>query len=305
MDRLDEMAAFAAVAEARSFTQGARRLGVSSAQVSKLVARLEDRLGARLLNRTTRDVSLTDTGRAYLERARALLDDFEALEGSVRDEAGPKGLLRISAPVAFGAIQLDPALFEFAETYPDVSLEVFYADRLVNLVDEGFDVGIRIGNLADSSLIARKLAPVHMVTCASPVYLQAHGVPQTPAELADHEAIIDPNVRDPYQWNFGQNGQCMETRVHGRLRFASADACLAAAERGFGIARAPDFVAAERLRSGRLNTLLCNFEPEMVHVHAVYPHARHLAAKVRVFVDFLAKRFAGEPEWRRGWAEHV
>src|SRR5262249_9581469 len=162
--RLDEMAAFAAVADARSFTQGARRLGVSSAQISKLVARLEDRLGARLLNRTTRDVSLTDTGRAYLERARVLLEDFAALEGSVRDEAGLRVLLRISAPVAFGAKQLDPALLDFAEAYPEVSIEVSYGDRMVNLVDEGFDVGVRIGQLTDSSLIARKLAPVRMVT---------------------------------------------------------------------------------------------------------------------------------------------
>jgi DNA-binding transcriptional LysR family regulator len=301
MDRLDEMAAFAAVADARSFTQGARRLGVSSAQISKLVARLEDRLGARLLNRTTRDVSLTDTGRAYLERARVLLEDFEALEGSVRDEAGPRGLLRISAPVAFGAKQLDPALFDFAEAYPEVSIEVSYADRMVNLVDEGFDVGVRIGQLTDSSLIARKLAPVRMVTCGSPSYLQAHGTPQTPADLSAHQAIIDLNMRDPNVWNYGAEGECMETRVHGRLRFASAEACLAAAERGFGIARAPDFVAADSLKAGRLSTLLCNFESEMVHVHAVYPHARHLAAKVRVFVDFLAKRFAGEPLWRQGW----
>jgi DNA-binding transcriptional LysR family regulator len=301
MDRLDEMAAFAAVADARSFTQGARRLGVSSAQVSKLVARLEDRLGARLLNRTTRDVSLTDTGRAYLERARILLEDFEALEGSVRDETGPRGLLRVSAPVAFGAKQLDPALLDFAEAYPDVSIEVSYGDRMVNLVDEGFDVGVRIGQLSDSSLIARKLAPVRMVTCASPSYLQAHGTPQSPSDLSAHQAIIDLNMREPQVWNYGAGGECMETRVHGRLRFASPEACLAAAERGFGIARAPDFVAADSLRSGRLSTLLCNFESEMVHVHAVYPHARHLAAKVRVFVDFLAKRFAGEPEWRQGW----
>jgi DNA-binding transcriptional LysR family regulator len=301
MDRLDEMAAFAAVADARSFTQGARRLGVSSAQVSKLVARLEDRLGARLLNRTTRDVSLTDTGRAYLERARILLEDFAALEGSVRDEAGPRGLLRVSAPVAFGAKQLDPALFDFAEAYPEVSIEVSYGDRMVNLVDEGFDVGVRIGQLSDSSLIARKLAPVRMVTCASPSYLQARGTPQTPADLSAHQAIIDLNMRDPNVWNYGAEGECMETRVHGRLRFASPEACLAAAERGFGIARAPDFVAADSLKAGRLSTLLCNFESEMVHVHAVYPHARHLAAKVRVFVDFLAKRFAGEPLWRQGW----
>jgi DNA-binding transcriptional LysR family regulator len=306
MDRLDEIAAFAAVADARSFTQGAKRLGVSGAQVSKLIARLEDRLGARLLNRTTRDVSLTDTGRAYLDRARALLEDFEALEGSVRDEDGPRGTLRISAPVAFGSAQLDPAMLDFAEAYPEVALEVFYADRVVNLVDEGFDVAVRIGHLADSSLIARKLAPVRMVTCASPDYLQAHGTPQTPADLSRHEAILDLNTRDPFIWNFGMAGECVETRVHGRLRFASAEACLEAAERGFGVARAPAFVAVEPLRRGALTPLLCNFEPETVHVHAVYPHARHLAAKVRAFVDFLAKRFAGEPEWHQGWlpADH-
>ncbi|THD78810.1 MAG: LysR family transcriptional regulator [Phenylobacterium sp.] len=304
MDRLDEIAAFAAVADARSFTQGAKRLGVSGAQVSKLVARLEDRLGARLLNRTTRDVSLTDTGRAYLDRARALLDDFEALEGSVRDEDGPRGLLRISAPVAFGAKQLDPALLDFAQAYPEVALEVFYADRMVNLVDEGFDVGVRIGRLADSTLIARRLAPVRMVTCASPAYLQAHGVPQTPGDLAGHETIVDLNAGDPYVWGFGAGGTRMEARIHGRLRFASAEACLEAADRNFGIARAPAFVAYERLRAGALTPLLCNFEPETVHVHAVYPHARHLAAKVRAFVDFLAKRFAGEPEWHQGWGAH-
>ena len=303
MDRLDEMAAFAAVAEAHSFTQGARRLGVSGAQVSKLVARLEDRLGARLLNRTTRDVSLTDTGRAYLERAKALLDDFEALEGSVRDEDGPKGLLRISAPVAFGAMELDAALLDFAEAYPEISLEVFYADRMVNLVEEGFDLGVRIGRLEDSSLIARRLAPVRAVACASPAYLQKHGVPQTPADLKAHEAILDLNTGDPTLWGFGQNGECMETRVHGRLRFASAEACLAAAERGFGVARAPDFVAAPRLRDGRLTPLLCSYEPELSAIHAVYPHARHLAAKVRVFVDFLAQRYAGEPVWRQGWGD--
>jgi DNA-binding transcriptional LysR family regulator len=301
MDRLDEIAAFATVADTRSFTQAARRLGVSGAQVSKLVARLEDRLGARLLNRTTRDVSLTDTGRAYLERARGLLEDFEALESSVRDEDGPRGTLRMSAPVSFGARQLDPALLDFAKAYPHVALEVFYSDRMVNLVDEGFDMAVRIGQLGDSTLIARKLAPVRLVTCASPAYLQAHGVPQTPADLAAHESIVDLNAREPYVWGFGIGGECMDVRIHGRLRFSSPEACLQAAERGFGVARAPAFVAHERLRAGTLTPLLCNFESETVHVHAVYPHARHLAPKVRAVVDFLAARFAGEPEWHSGW----
>jgi len=303
MDRFDEIHAFAAVADARSFTQGARRLGVSSAQVSKLVARLENRLGARLLNRTTRDVSLTDTGRAYLERARALLEDFEALEGSVRDQSGPRGLLKVSAPVSFGANQLTPALLDFAAAYPEVSLDVSSTDRMVNLVEEGFDVGVRIGQLTDSSVIARKLAAVRMVTCASRDYLQAAGAPATPQDLAQHEAILDNNVRDPFVWSYGESGEQYEVRVHGRLKLGGADACVAAARRGLGVTRTPAFAAADDLRAGRLTALLCAYEPQLIHVHAVYPHARHLAAKVRVFVDFLAARYAGEPEWHQGWGE--
>ncbi|THD63313.1 LysR family transcriptional regulator [Phenylobacterium sp.] len=303
MDRFDEINAFAAVADARSFTQGARRLGVSSAQVSKLVARLENRLGARLLNRTTRDVSLTDTGRAYLERARNVLDDFEALEGSVRDQSGPKGLLKISAPVSFGASQLTPALLDFAAAYPEVSLDVSATDRMVSLVEEGFDVGVRIGELGDSSLIARKLAAVRMVTCASPGYLQAAGAPATPDDLAKHEAILDNNMRDPTVWSYGGHADRHDVRVHGRLKFGGADACVAAARRGLGVTRTPAFAAAEDLRAGRLVPLLCAYEVQVIHVHAVYPHARHLAAKVRVFVDFLAARYAGEPEWHLGWGE--
>jgi len=303
MDRFDEINAFAAVADARSFTQAARRLGVSSAQVSKLVARLENRLGARLLNRTTRDVSLSDTGRAYLERARVLLEDFEALEGSVRDQTGPTGLLRVSAPFSFGATQLTPALLDFAVAYPDVSLDVSSTDRMVNLVEEGFDVGVRIGALADSSVIARKLAAVRMVTCASPDYLRSAGVPAMPQDLVKHEAILDNNMRDPLVWTYGGQHDRVEVRVRGRLRFGGADACVAAARRGLGITRTPAFAAAEDLRAGRLAPLLCAYEPQLIHVHAVYPHARHLAAKVRAFVDFLVARYAGEPEWHLGWAE--
>jgi DNA-binding transcriptional LysR family regulator len=305
MDRFDEINAFAAVADARSFTQAARRLGVSSAQVSKLVARLENRLGARLLNRTTRDVSLTDTGRAYLERARTLLDDFDALESLVRDQAGPKGLLKVSAPMSFGTNQLTPALLDFAAAFPEVSLEVSQTDRMVNLVEEGFDVAVRIGQLADSSLIARRLAPVRLVTCAAPAYLQAAGAPAEPQDLAKHECIIDTNMRDPFVWAFGQGGERHDVRVHGRLRFAGADACVAAARRGLGIASTPAFAAADDLREGRLIPLLCAYEPQLIFVHAVYPHGRHLAGKVRAFVDFLAERYAGEPAWHQGWGEQA
>lgn len=301
MDRLDEINAFIAVADARSFTQAARRLGVSSAQVSKLVARLENRLGARLLNRTTRDVSLTDTGRAFLERARVILDDFQSLESSVREEDGPRGLLRISAPVSFGAAELTPALLAFAAAYPEVSLDVSSSDRMVNLVEEGFDVAVRIGQLVDSSLVARKLAAVRMVTCAAPSYLARTQTPPTLEDLASLEAIIDTNLAEPALWRFGVEGQPRDVRVQGRLRFSGAQACVAAAVAGFGIARTPAFAAAEDLRAGRLKALLCDFEPEQIWVHAVYPHARHLAPKVRAFVDFLARRYAGEPEWHKGW----
>ncbi|HKR89094.1 MAG TPA: LysR family transcriptional regulator [Phenylobacterium sp.] len=301
MDRLDEINAFIAVADARSFTQAARRLDVSSAQVSKLVARLENRLGARLLNRTTRDVSLTDTGRAFLERARVIVDDFQSLESSVREEDGPRGLLRISAPVTFGAAELTPALLAFAAAYPEVSLDVSSSDRMVNLVEEGFDVAVRIGQLVDSSLVARKLAAVRMVTCAAPEYLARAGTPATLDQLAGHQAIIDTNLADPTLWRFGVNGQPRDVRMQGRLRFSGAQACVAAAVAGFGVARAPAFAAADELRAGRLAALLCELEPEQIYVHAVYPHARHLAPKVRAFVDFLARRYAGEPEWHKGW----
>jgi DNA-binding transcriptional LysR family regulator len=301
LDRLDEINAFIAVADQRSFTQAARRLGVSSAQVSKLVARLENRLGARLLNRTTRDVSLTDTGRAFLERARQVLEDFQSLESSVREQAGPHGLLRISAPVSFGTAELTPALLEFAAAYPDVSLDVTSTDRMVNLVEEGFDVAVRIGQLGDSSLVARKLAAVRIVTCASPDYLTRAGPPTTIEALAGHVAVIDTNLPDPSLWRFNTNAGPREVRVEGRLRFSGAQACVAAAIAGFGITRTPAFAAAEHLRAGRLTALLCDFEPAVIHVHAVYPHARHLAPKVRAFVDFLAKRYAGEPEWHKGW----
>jgi DNA-binding transcriptional LysR family regulator len=301
MDRLDEIRAFAAVADARSFTQGARKTRISGAQASKLVARLEDRLGARLLNRTTRDVSLTDTGQAYLERVRGLLEEFDALEASVRDQGGPSGTLKVSAPVSFGKRQLTPALLDFAAACPAVALDVTFSDRIVNLVEEGFDVAVRIGHLSDSSLVARRLAAVRMVACASPEYLARAGTPMALEDLANHTAILDTNLADPTVWRFGPHNDVREVRVGGRLRFNGAEPCVAAAVEGFGIVRAPAFAAAGELRAGRLVPVLCAFEPELIHVYAVYPHPRHLAAKVRGFVDFLASRYSGEPEWHQGW----
>lgn len=301
MDRLDDMRAFVAVADARSFTRGARRLGVSPAQVSKAVARLEDRLGARLLHRTTRDVSLTDTGEAFLEQARELSDAFEALEASVRDTGAPRGLLKLTAPTVFGAAELAPALLDFARAYPQLGLEVSFADRMVNLVEEGFDAAVRISRLTDSSLTGRKIAETRVVTLASPDWLARHGVPASPTELSAAETILDLNAREPTLWDYGRGAFRVEVRVSGRMRFSDLNLCLAAARAGFGVARSPAFAAAEDLRAGRLKAIMVELEPDPIGIHVLYPHPRHLAAKVRALVDFLAQRFAGEPAWHQGW----
>jgi DNA-binding transcriptional LysR family regulator len=298
MDRIEELRVLVAVADLRSFAQAARRLGVSTAQASKLIARLEDRLNSRLLNRTTRDVSLTESGRAFHARARVLVEEFDQLERSAQEAAMPRGLLKISAP---SIRQLEPMLVDFARAYPDIGLEVSFTNRMVNLVEDGFDASVRIGTLADSSLVARKLATIRTVTVASPDYLAARGVPQKPEDLEKHDLILDLNFVDPYVWSFGSGLKRMQVRVAGRLRFANPYVCLAAACAGFGVARAPAFAAAEDLRSGRVVTLLTKYEPDPATIYAVYPHARHLASKVRVFIDFLADRFAGEAEWHQGW----
>jgi DNA-binding transcriptional LysR family regulator len=301
MDRIEGLRVFVAVADLRSFARAARRLGVSPAQASKLIARLEDRLATRLLNRTTRDVSLTDSGRAFQARARTVVEEFDELERSAQEAALPRGQLRLSAPLAFGVQQLAPVLTDFARAYPDVGLEVAFTDRTLNLVEEGFDAAVHIGTLADSSLVARKLATARNVTIASPAYLAARGVPREPQELERHDLILDLNFPDPYVWSFGGGARRVQVRVGGRLRFANPNVCVAAARAGFGIARAPAFAAAEDLRHGRVTALLTRYEPEPATIYAVYPHARHLASKVRVFVDFLAERFRGEAEWHQGW----
>jgi DNA-binding transcriptional LysR family regulator len=297
MDRIEALRTFVAVADARGFAQAARRLGISPAQATKLVARLEDRLHTRLLNRTTRDVSLTDAGRAFQARARAVIDEFDQLEKSAQEHASPRGLLKVSVPVSFG-MQLGRALIEFAEEYPDVGLEVSVTDRMVNLVEEGFDVAIRVGRLVDSSLIARKLVTVRSVTVAAPDYLRRRGTPQRPADLEAHETILDLNRGDPQRWTYGAGAKRADIRVDGRLRFGNPYICVAAVAAGFGIAQEPEFAAAQALREGRVVQVLEKHEPDPATCYAVYPHARHLPAKVRAFVDFLAARTADEATCR-------
>ena len=291
MDRIEELRVFVTVADMRGFAQAGRRLSISPAQVSKLIAHLEDRLNCRLFNRTTRDVSLTDEGCALQARARMLVEEYDLLERSAQETAKPRGVLKLSAPISFGQ-QLGPILLDFANLYPDVALDVSFTDRIVNLVEEGFDAAVRISSLADSSLIARKLANIQGATIAAPQYLAKRGTPRVPDDLRNHEAILDLNTADPYTWIFGAGSRRLEVRVSGRLRFGNPYVSLAAARAGFGIARVPDFVAENDLKNGELVRLLERYELKApVTMYLVYPHARHLASKVRVFVDFLIERY--------------
>jgi len=304
MQRLECERMFVAVMETGSFAKAAARLGTGSAQASKLVSRLESDLGVRLLNRTTRSLSPTEVGQAYLERIKLVLEELDALDEAVKNRSGTaSGRLRLTVPMSFGTTQLAPAFIDFATQYPDIDLDVSFSDRVVNLVDEGFDAAVRIGTPADTSLIARKLCGARIVLAASADYLSRRGTPETPADLAGHDCIIDSNFRDPLVWHFGpdQSGEANMIKVAGRLRFSSADACLSAAEAGLGIARVPSFMAGPRIRAGRLKPLLRAFEDQALGISVLYPPNRHLATKVRVFVDFLVQRFQGEPAWDQGW----
>lgn len=294
---------FVAVMETGSFTAAARRLGTSSGQASKLVSRLESELGVRLLSRTTRAVSPTEAGQAYFDRLRPLLDEYDNLDAAIRDASHtPSGRLRLTAPLTFGTMEIAPALNEFASKFPRIGLDVSFSDRAVSLVDEGFDLAVRVGHVDDSTTIARKLCDVRIVVIGSPAYLARRGEPQTPDDLSRFDCIIDTNFREPGRWPFRDaQGGPASIPVDGRIRYSNAEACLTAAAAGLGLACVPSFIAGEAVRAGQVRRVLQAFEPAPYAVHALYPHSRHLAAKVRVLVDFLAQRYRGGPAWEEGW----
>ena len=302
MDRLTSDRMFVAVMETGSFTAAAARLGTSSGQASKLVSRLEEALGTRLLSRTTRALTPTEAGQAYFDRLRPLIEEFDSLDAAMRDATqAPRGRLRLTAPVTFGGLELTRVLTDYALRWPEVALEVTFSDRVANLVEEGFDLAVRVGRPEDSSMIARRLCDVRLLTVAAPDWLARHGTPETPEDLTTLPCILDTNFRDPSRWPYRLHGRPVTIPVQGRLRFSNASACLAAAEAGLGLACLPSFVAAEALRTGRLRPILAAYEAEPFGVHAVYPHSRHLAARVRALVDLLAERYRGTPPWDRGW----
>jgi DNA-binding transcriptional LysR family regulator len=295
MDTIDAMRAFAAVAQDGSFTAAAERLGRSTRLVSKNVAQLEARLQTRLFNRTTRSVTLTDVGAAYLERCRPLLVEFDELEAVVLEkQTDLSGPIRLTAPTGFGTIRLIPALNAFLTRHPGIRVDLRLTDVPMGLVEEGLDLGIRIGAPRDSSLMARRLAPMPMVVCAAATYLDIHGRPQHPRDLTDHHCLIDLNQREPYVWRFGPEGDAIAVNVTGRFAVNSPAANAVMVQQGLGIARCPLYQVQAALDADALERLLKEYETAVSGVYVLYPYNRYLTARVRALIDHLADTF-GSP----------
>jgi len=288
MDRIDAMQAFVAVADLRGFAPAARKLGLSPSGVTRLVAALEDRLGARLLQRTTRSVTLTDVGARYLERIRRILADVEEAEGSAEGERNrPSGRLVVSAPVGFGRLHVSPLMSAFLTRYPEVSAELRLADRMINLVEDGVDLAVRIGHLADSSLVARHVGEMRRIVVASPAYLKQRGEPKTPQAIASHATIQFGAMSASPDWRFVDDGRDIRIVCAPRFTTNSADAAIQYAEQGGGLTRVLAYQAAEAIKAGRLRIVLEKFEPPPLPIHIVYPTSRLLSAKVRTFIDLV------------------
>jgi DNA-binding transcriptional LysR family regulator len=301
LDRVTGMQVFVRVAMLGSFSAAARALDLSQTMVTKHVAALEDRLGVKLLHRSTRKLVLTEGGRNYLTACERILAEIEEAEASASlDRIEPRGTLRLNVPLTFGFRQVVPALTEFSRLYPAVSFDLGLADRYVDLMEEGWDLAIRIGQLKDSSLVARRLAACRTIVCAAPAYLKQHGIPQTPDDLARHNCLAYtlPSAIGANRWSFGTEGDIV-VPIQGNLRANNGDALLAAAVAGQGLIYQPTFIVGDSLREGSLVPVLSNYPTYEPAIHAVLPSGRQAPAKVRAFVAFLAERFGPEPGWDR------
>jgi DNA-binding transcriptional LysR family regulator len=293
MDTLTRMRAFIEVVEAEGFSAAARKIGRSKALLSKYVRELEDELGALLLNRTTRQFSLTEAGHTYYKRATEIIREIDSLADTVRDSSGDvRGRIKLSAPRTFADAPIGQSLIDFAKEFPDIILDIQLDDRFVDLVEEGFDLAIRITRLESSSLIARKLAPFGIKVCGSPELIERLGRPMKPQDLSRLPCVIDTNGRWLSNWPFvTEAGEPMTVPVVGRLEVNSPQAVRSAAIASLGYATMPDFIARPALEDGTLVSVLEEFVPSGGGIFAVYPHRRYLPAKVRVFVDYLVQWF--------------
>ncbi|MGN1285883.1 MAG: LysR family transcriptional regulator [Bradyrhizobium sp.] len=290
MDRIDAMQAFVAVADLEGFAPAARKLGLSPSAITRLIAALEERLGARLLQRTTRQVTLTDAGSRYLERARRILADVEEAEDAVESErTRPEGRLVISAPFGFGRLHVSPVVSAYLKRYPDVEVDLRLSDRRINLVEDGVDLAVRLGHLPDSTLVARHVGQMRRVVVASHGYLKLRGEPKRPADLTSHDTIQFGAMTATPDWRFMEDGQ--EIRITPTPRFTSnsSDAAIQYAEQDGGLTRVMAYQAAESLKAKRLRIVLAAFEQPPVPIHVVYPTSRLLSAKVRTFIDLVTE----------------
>ena len=294
MDRFASISAFVTVVETGSFARAAERLASSTSTLSRQVAELEQHLGVRLLNRTTRKLSLTEGGQAFYEGAGQLLvelNEIEALASS--STTALRGTLRLTCSHAMGVQHIAPAIASFSLRYPELRFDVSVTDRIVDLVDEGFDLGIRIGHVGSEHLAARRLGTMRMLVCTAPAYLKAHGVPRTPADLARHAVLIYTNGPNPRTWRLTDSqGRHHDVRVAGPLQSNGGDLILAAAISGMGVIFGPDFIVKPQLDAGSLMRVLPEFDHAVGVIWALYPSRRHVSAKVRLFVDHLARQLA-------------
>lgn len=293
MDTLTRMQAFVDVVEAEGFSAAARKIGRSKALMSKYVRELEDELGILLLNRTTRQFSLTEAGKVFHRSALEILQKVNDLQDTVREAGkGHKGRLRVSAPRSLTDLEIGLPIVEFAAAYPDITLDIDLDDAMVDMIEDGFDVAIRISRLADSTLIAKKLDSFRLVLCATPSFVEKHGTPKTPNDLGDIPCIVDTNHMRRANWCFlDENGEEFSVPVRGNIEVNSPEVARRAALAGLGMALLPEFSIERELEDGSLISLLEDRIPSGGGIYAVYPHRRHVPGKVRVFVDFLTAWF--------------
>jgi len=301
MEKFEDIQAFVAVVDAGSFTAAALKLGSAKSAVSRRVSALEERLGVQLLHRTTRVLNLTETGRSFYDHGVRILSDLEEAEAAVQQEHGElRGSLRLALPLSFGVRHMCGPIASFSKQHPRVRFDLDLNDRRVDLIEDNFDVALRIGRLTDSSLIARRLFDVRAIICGSPHYLNIHGAPASPADLTDHRCLVYSNLIDPDKWDYeDRDGNKNTVKVNSVLSASSGDFLCNAAAHGMGLVIQPTFIAAAAIRSGKLTPVLSDYTWPISPAYAVYPPTRHLSYRVREFIDFLAKKFAGTPQWDR------
>jgi DNA-binding transcriptional LysR family regulator len=302
MNRLESLESFVAVVESGQFTIAADRLGIGKSVISRRVSELEEYLGALLLQRTTRTLSLTDAGREFYPRAVQVLEDLDEAEQSVsRSQQGLSGRLRLAAPLSFGLLHLSNALTGFRKLHPRVVLDVDLNDSEVDLIQEGVDLALRIGDLNNSTMVARPLAPINFIICASPEYLQRHGTPQSAEDLTQHQGLCYSNLPEPQKWRLiDSSGHTQTARVPLQMQANNGQLLLDAASSGQGICLSPTFIAYQAVLDGRLKPILTDYHIPPVSAYAIYPNRRFIPQRVRVLADYLRQQFGDHPYWDSG-----